>query len=163
MVKEVKGVKGVSMIDVQKIAENIAARIEELDSKKAEENELHSSNKNEEKARHKKVISSVNAELEMINRLAGTVETPSKSNGSKKRKSPLINIAVGVLKANKDSSFTGSEIAQEAVDSGLWADPPVSYRANMSRVLSNFENYEQSRICLDENSRYSYLDDADEE
>jgi hypothetical protein len=117
-------------LNAQQIGTNVLEQIDTLKTKK-EELELQL----------KEQIAAVTAELVALERLTGLRGRPGRKKTNSKA-DPLIGIAKAVLEAHAGDAFTGTEIAQMAIDTGLWANPPKSSKAKMSRALNKVDSEE---------------------
>lgn len=133
-------------LDRQEIGANVIAQLEKLYEQRS---------KLEAQIRDK--LNAVNAEIATLERIAGLRKRPGRQKSdeemteekaSTKKSSPLIGIAEAVLESHEGEAFSSSQIAQLAVDTGLWTDPPKSFKANMARVLKS--DLSGSRIYAEE-------------
>lgn len=140
-------------LNVQQIAENVAARIIELRTQKEKL-----------EAQLKDKLAVVNAQLAELEKLAGIRKRPGKPKGSgkkggeEKKISPLIGFAKQVLEANPEKILSSAEIVEKAIETRVWENPPKSAKANMARVLKNCD--ESSGIYRDSDGDY-YLKEND--
>lgn len=130
----------------EQIGANVAAQLDKLYEKRKK---LEMRVKNE--------LTSVNAEITALERLAGLRKKPGKPKGvtKSKEKSTIdyIAIAKSVLEAHEGEALTSSEITQIAINTGLWSNPPKSAKANMGRILSN-ANTEEAGIWRTDDKKF---------